>query len=129
VRRDAEGSVLVESEEVISARRLDALSTTLGTASAAQTATLVPFFGPTVAGESTVVDGLGMDLSRTLLGGLGYRWVRPFVVGEHVRCRVIVEQVYERGSNTFAVVTTDFTDPSGALIQRQTATFIERAAS
>lgn len=129
MKLDAQGSVLVESEEVISARRLDALSTALGTDSAPQTATLVPFFGPTVAGESTVVEGLDMDLSRTLLGGLGYQWVRPFVAGEPVRSKVVVEQVYQRGGNTFAVVVTEFTDPAGELIQRQTATFIERAAS
>lgn len=124
----AKGAVLAEDDLTVGRAGLDALARALGTPSGAQTATLVPFFGPVVGGDSQVVDVLGLDLSRALLGGIGYEWQRPFEPGETVHVRVVVEDVYPKGSNQFGVVIAEFTDAEGALIQRQSATFVERGA-
>lgn len=124
----ARGAVLVEETVEVDRRLLGQLTRAIGSDSAASTSRLVPFFGPTVGGEDVVVDGIGLDLSRALLGGLSYEWHRPFEEGEALSVRVTVEDVYERGSNQFGVIVADFADSAGELVQRQTATFIERGA-
>lgn len=125
----AKGSLLCEVREVVSTARLRALARAIGTESGEQTATLISFFGPTVAGEGTVVDGLGLDLSRALLGGVAYEWTRPFRPEEEVQVRVTVEDVYSRGRNQFGIVVAEFRDSADELIQRQTTTFVERQAA
>lgn len=125
----AKGSVLCDVKEVVSPARLRALARAIGTESSEQTASLVPFFGPTVGGEDTVVEGLGLDLSRALLGGVSYEWERPFRPEETVSVRVTVDDVYTRGRNQFGVVRTEFRDQDDELIQRQTTTFVERVGA
>jgi acyl dehydratase len=126
MKLEAEGALVFEGEEVVTADRLAKLAAALGTESAAGTATLVPWFGPTVAGEQQFVEILGLDLSRALLGGLAYRFERPFVAEETVTVKVFVEKVFDKGSNRFGLVAAEFTDKAGVLVQRQSATFIER---
>lgn len=125
---EAAGKVLQEREEVISAARLDGVARAIGGKWAEDTASLVPFFGPTVGGEATAVQGLGLDMSKALLGGLSYEWVRPFVRGETVTATVYVERVFDKGTNRLGVVVSEFRDTSGALVQRQSATFVERSS-
>lgn len=125
----AKGRTLAEADLEITPELLARLSGALGTGSGSQTATLVPSFAATVGGESTVVDGLDMDLSRALLGGLGYEWERPFIPGETVHVRVAVDDVFTKGANQFGVVVAEYTDSGGAVVQRQSITFVERAAT
>lgn len=129
MKLDAEGATVHEGQEVISEAGLAELASTLGTTSGAQTATLVPFFGPTVAGETRFVDVLGLDLSRAMLGGLTYEWVRPFRAGETVAVKIFIDKVFDKGSNRFGVVVAEFHDTERQLIQRQSSTFIERTAA
>jgi hypothetical protein len=131
MRTDAKGAVLFEGEQHVSTEKLNNLTAAIGTGDASGTATLVPFFGPTIGGESTVTDphGLAMDLSRALLAGLTYEWNRPFARGERVHVRVVVDDVHTKGSNVFGVVAAEFTDADGNLVHRQTATFIERGGA
>lgn len=128
MRLQAKGETLDERELTISAGHVEAFTAVLGTSSAAHTATLVPFFGAAVGGEDTAVNGLGLDLSRALLAGIDYQWSRPFVVGETVRARLFVEDVFTKGANQFGVLVAEFTEPDGAAVQRQSITFIERGA-
>lgn len=129
MKLEAEGAVVHEGREVIGAARLADLAMAFGTESAEQTARLVPFFGPTVAGETHFVEVLGLDLSRALLGGLKYEWRRPFTLGEEVAAKVFIEKVFDKGSNRFGIVVAEFSGADGQLIQRQSSTFIERSAS
>lgn len=130
MRLDAKGTTLAEEEVVVRPDQLEDVELAIGTPTAGVTATLVPFFGPTAAGgESVVVDGLGMDLQRALLAGLEYEWTRPFVEEEPIRVRVHVQDVFEKGSNHFGIVVAEFHNEQGELVQRQTATFIERGAA
>ncbi len=129
MRLEAAGAIVYDGREVISSARLDDLARAIGTSSAAETAGLVPYFAPTVAGETHFVDVLGLDLTRALLGGLSYEWGRPFEAGEAVGVKVFVEKVFDKGSNRFGVVVAEFTGTDGGFIQRQSATFIERGAA
>jgi hypothetical protein len=129
MRLDAQGATVHEGDLVVSDARLGDLARVLGTPSGRDTATLVPFFGPTVAGETQVVEVLDLDLSRALLGGLSFQWERPFRSGETVQVRVFVDRVFDKGNNRFGVVVAEFHDTGQQLIQRQSSTFIERTAA
>ena len=125
MRADAAGTVVYEGEETVGAGQLRKLAQAIDSPSSDATATLVPWFGPTIAGEGQFVDALDLDLSRALLAGLSYEWTRPFRPEETVAARVVIDKVFDKGSNRFGVVLTEFSDQAGELIHRQTATFIE----
>jgi len=76
---------------------------------------------------SKEISGSQPSSSRALLGSQSYEWTRPFRSGEEVDVTVRVERAWEKNSTEFAVVASEFSEPSGELIQRQTTTFIERA--
>lgn len=128
MKLDAAGATVHEGPMVVSEARTDQLAQALGTISGAHTATLVPFFGPTVAGETQFVDVLGLDLTRAMLGGLSYEWNRAFQPGETVEVKVFIDKVVDKGANRFGTVVAEFHGAEGALIQRQSSTFIERTA-
>jgi acyl dehydratase len=126
MHESTKGAVLLERRIVVDDAAIAAVARAIGTPSAEATARLVPFFAPTLGGEHLVVDGIGLDLNRALLGGLHYEWVRPFAVGETLDVRLSVEDVFQRGSNQFGVLVAEFRDEDGELVQRQSTTFIER---
>ncbi len=129
MNENMKGQTIFEGRRTVESGTLDDLELALGTESAAQTATLVPFFGPSVAGEELFVEKLGIDYERALLGGISYEWSRPFRDGEAVDIRLWVEDVYQKGNMTFAIVNTEFCDAAGETVQVQKCTFIERGAS
>lgn len=129
MRQDAKGRTIAEDELVFSSATADAFAAALDTPTASMTATLVPYFGAVVGGQATAVDGLGLDLTRALLAGVDYEWTRPFEVGETLRARVVVEDVFTKGANQFGVVVAEFTAADGQLVQRQSVTFIERGVA
>jgi hypothetical protein len=128
MHEDAKGTTLLQQHLMVSTTALSALELSLGSPSAPGTARLVPYFAATIGGESTAVDGLGLDLSRALLAGLEYEWRRPFLAEEEVQVRVVVDDVYMKGTNQFGVISAEFTGADGALVQRQKVTFIERGS-
>ncbi len=121
------GQVLVETELVVEPEKLDKLANAIGTETAADTAARVPFFGPTAAGQDSVVTPLDMDLSRALQGGQAYEWHRAFVPGERVIVRVSVEDILDKGAFQLATVLSEFRGRDGGLIQRQRTVFVEQA--
>lgn len=122
----AKGRTIVEEERRIEPVKLEELERAIGTATAADSARLVPFFGPTIAGDQKLVEVLDLDLSRALLAGQAWEWERPFEPGETVGVHLYVEDVFTKGDNTFAVVVSEFRGTGGELIQTQRTTFIER---
>ncbi|MEW6470788.1 MAG: MaoC family dehydratase N-terminal domain-containing protein [Actinomycetota bacterium] len=129
MKESMKGQTLFEVERTIDPLKLEELSTALATESAGETATLVPFFGPTIPGEQLFVELLEMDLSRALLGGISYQWTRPFQPGEKVSVKVFVEDLYDKGNLQFVIVTSEFRGGDGDVIQTHKATFIERGAA
>jgi acyl dehydratase len=121
--------VVHEAELKVEPVKLAELEAAIGTANAAETASLVVWFGATIGGDDRLVAALGMDLSRALLSGHRYDWRRPFRPGETVTARLLVEDVFEKGNNHFAVLLAEFRDADGELIQTQHTTFIERKAA
>jgi len=126
--RAVEGKTLYSSRMAVSVERMASLALALSsTLEQSPAAAIVPFFGPTVAGERMVVEGIGLDLSRALLGAQTYEWSRPFRAGEEVDVLVRVERAWEKNDMQFAIVASEFRDANGELVQRQATTFIERA--
>lgn len=124
---DTKGQVLVETELVVDPERLALLADAIGTETAGQTAAMVPFFGPTAAGQDSVVAPLDMDLRRALQGGQSYEWHRAFVPGETVKLTVTVEDIIDKTSIQLATVLSEYRGADGELIQRQRTVFVERA--
>ena len=124
----AKGRTIVEGERTVEPVKLEELALAIGTNTAAETATLVPFFGATVAGDAKLVEALDVDLARLLLAGHAWQWERPFVPGETVGVHLYVEDVFTKGDNSFAVVVSEFRGAEGDLVQVQRTTFIERGA-
>ena len=122
------GQTLLHITRPVDPGKLDEVAVALDSATGCETARLVLFFGPSLQGEGYVVERLQIDTARALLAGIGYEWTRPFAPGETVDVQMLVEDIYEKGSNQFAVVATEFRDSDGGLIQRQRATFVERSA-
>jgi hypothetical protein len=126
---DTLGQVVVDTELVVDEARVRLLAAAIGTPTAMDTALRAPFFGPTAAGQDSVVGPLNMDLSRALQGGQSYEWHRPFRLGETVRCTIIVEDILDKTTLHLATVLAEFRGADGEVIQRQRTTFIERAAT
>ncbi len=124
---DMLGQVVVDTELVVDGARIEQLAKAIGTPTAMETALRAPFFGPTAAGQESVVAPLQMDLSRALQGGQSYEWHRPFRIGETVRLKVTIEDILDKTTLQLATVLAEFRSPDGELIQRQRTTFIERA--
>ncbi|MFN0025594.1 MAG: MaoC family dehydratase N-terminal domain-containing protein [Acidimicrobiales bacterium] len=121
------GQVVVDTELVVEEARIEQLARAIGTATGRDSALRAPFFGPTAAGQDSVVGPLQMDLSRALQGGQSYEWHRSFRVGERVRLTVTIEDILDKTTLHLATVLAEFRDQDGALIQRQRTSFIERA--
>lgn len=128
MKTSSKGKVLLAVHQKVEPVKLAEVAGAIGTDSAGETAGLVPYFGPTIAGEQLLVDVLGLDLSRALLAGQSYEWTRPLLPDETVDIRVFIEDVYEKGNNIFGVVGTEIRDNSGELVQRQRTTFIQAGA-
>lgn len=126
---DTLGKVVVDTELIVDEDDVRRLADAIGTPNAMHTALRVPFFGPTAAGQDSVVGPLDMDLRRALQGGQSYEWHRPFRTGERVRMTVSIEDILDKGTLHLATVLSEFRDADGAIIQRQRTTFIERAGS
>lgn len=123
---DARNLTVVKETRQVTEMKLKELESAIGGVGASDAAEMVAFFGPTVAGEQRLVDMLDMDLTRALLVGQSYEWARPFTRDEFVIIHVVIKEVFQKGSNAFAVVETEITSETGEMIQLQTATFIER---
>jgi len=76
------------------------------------------------------VAALGLDIERTIVGSVGWRYRRPMVVGDCVvgRRRVIGDVAKDSRAGAMRVLTleTDFTDGAGELVATETATVLER---
>jgi acyl dehydratase len=129
VNLDSKGRVVFEGALQAHSNKLTELQAAIGTPSAAETASLVLWFGATIGGDERLVETLGMDLSRALLSGHRYEWHRPFRPDEAVTARLVIEDVFDKGNNQFAVLMAEFRDADGDLIQTQHTTFIERKAA
>ncbi len=122
------GKTLLRTRTRAHAIKMQELEALLGTSSAAQTARLVPFFGPTVAGEAAFVEALGLNLDRALLAGHALDLERPFEPDEPVDVELVLAEYTEKNGMQFGTIETRFCTPGGELIQRQKTTFIERMA-
>src|ERR1700757_3424063 len=109
------GQKIVDAELVVDPVKLEKLASALGSATAVQTTPLLPFFAATAAGQSSVVEPLGLDLRRALQGGQSFEWHRPFRPGETVQLQVVVADLFEKAGNSFATLVAEFRAADGEL--------------
>ena len=129
MKEELKGQVIRTVKTKAHAIKMAELEKTIGTASARDTASLALFFGPTVEGDLGLIEDIGLDLGRALLGGFELRWSRPFVPDEPVVIETRLADVSTKGNLQFGVVETKISTPDGEEIQLQTTTFIERQGS
>lgn len=129
MKGELKGQVLLRSETRAHAVKMAEMQAMLGTESAKDTARLALFFGPCVMGESGLVDALGLNLDRALLGGHAIESDRPFVPDEPVHVELRLADYSEKNGMQFGTIETRFTTPNGEPIQLQTTTFMERMAA
>jgi acyl dehydratase len=128
VRSDRKGQTLLRVTLVAHGVKMKELAHALGdTATAAQTASVGLFFGPTVVGYRDFVDAVSLDLNRALLGGHETSWHRPFRPDELVLAEMTMVEHTEKNGMEIGVFETRFTTPDGEPIQIQRTTFVERA--
>jgi hypothetical protein len=128
MKTEMKGKVLLQVSTRAHRVKIDELTALLGTSSGVDTARVLPFFGPTVAGESAFVDALGLRLDRALLGSHEVEFERPFVPDEPLNVQLTLADLSEKNGMQFGTIETRFTTPNGEEIQVQRTTFIERLA-
>jgi hypothetical protein len=129
MKGELKGKVLLTAQTKAHAVKIQELQDLLGTPSAADTARLVPFFGPCVCGEARFVEALGLNLERALLGAHAVEFERPFVPDEPLNVEMRLADYSEKNGMQFGTIETRFTTPMGEEIQVQTTTFIERISA
>lgn len=128
MRSERKGQKLLSVSLVAHGIKLEEVAHALGdTPSAADTARLGLFFGPTVVGSARFVEAVGLDLGRALLGGHETVFVRPYVPDEPVLAEMTMVDHQDKNGMEIGVFETRFTTPAGEPIQTQRTTFIERA--
>jgi N-terminal half of MaoC dehydratase len=128
MRSDRKGQQLLSVSLVAHSIKLAEVAHALGdTPSAADTARLGLFFGPTVVGYRDFVEAIDLDLERALLGGHEISFVRPFNADEPVKAEMTMVDHQDKNGMEIGVFETRFTTPAGESIQTQRTTFIERA--
>jgi hypothetical protein len=128
MRQDILDKEVLQTTLVAHAVKLEELAHALGdTPSAATTARIGLFFGPTVCGYRAFVNAVDLDLDRALLGGHEIRWSRPFDADEPLSARMVMTEHSLKNGMEFGVFETSFRTPGGELVQTQRTTFIERA--
>ena len=79
-----------------------------------------------------VVEGLGLELARIVVGSVGWTYARPLVVGDHLvgTRRVVADDTREGSGGTLRLVTleTAWTDLRGQVVVTQREVLVERPA-
>jgi acyl dehydratase len=97
----------------------------------------VPLTFSVVAGHErdarAVVDRLGLDITRVVVGEVEWSYARPLVVGDQLAGRRVVADMRTRegsrgGSMTLVTLETQFRDAAGAVVLRQREVLIETDA-
>lgn len=101
-----------------------------GLADVAATATHVVVAGHHRS-QAAMLDTLGLELSRVVVGNTGWEYVRPVVAGDSLSGRRTVvgdETRTSRSGGTLRIITlsTDYRDGDGKVVVRQRETIIER---
>ena len=80
---------------------------------------------------AALLDKLGLELARVVVGGTGWEYARPLVAGDSLTGRRMVigdELKTSKSGSTLRIITleTEFRDREGAVAVRQQETIIER---
>ena len=72
---------------------------------------------------------LGLNYALVVHGEQEYEWERPVHVGETLRARPRIADIYARGPNEFLVIETEITDEKGGPIGVSRSTLLSRGTA
>jgi acyl dehydratase len=78
------------------------------------------------SGQAVLDPELGLDYSRVVHGEQEYEWRRPLVVGDVLKARPRIADIYTKRSNEFLVTEADVKDASGETVVISRSTLISR---
>jgi len=83
-----------------------------------------------LASAQVVLDqDLGLDYTRVVHGEQEYEWRRPIVVGDELRARPRIADIYARGPNEFLVIEAEIRDASGEVACVARTTLLSRGTA
>lgn len=124
MKPELKGQVVYQTKTRAYQSRMEDLEATLGTPNAAETARIALFFGATASRDLSIMETIGVDMSRTLMAGHEMDWNRPFEPDEDVDVTVTLDDVFDKDGKRFSVLKADYATPAGELIQSQKSTFL-----
>jgi acyl dehydratase len=78
------------------------------------------------SGQAVVDPELGLDYSRVVHGEQEYELGRPLVVGDVLKARPRIADIYTKKSNEFIVIESEIRDQSGEIVVVSRSTLISR---
>jgi acyl dehydratase len=78
------------------------------------------------SGQAVLDQELGLDYSRVVHGEQRYDWRRPLVVGDVLKSRPRIADIYAKKSNEFLVIESEIRDGSGEVVVVARSTLISR---
>jgi acyl dehydratase len=78
------------------------------------------------SGQAVLDQELGLDYSRVVHGEQRYDWRRPLVVGDVLKARPRIADIYAKKSNEFLVIESEIRDGSGEVVVVARSTLISR---
>ena len=83
-----------------------------------------------LASAQVVLDEeLGLDYTRVVHGEQEFEWKRPIVVGDRLRARPRISDIYSKGPNEFLVVENEVMDPDGDVVCVSRSTLLSRGTA
>lgn len=82
-----------------------------------------------VSGQVVLDPELGLDYARVVHGEQEYEWSRPVVVGDELRAKPRIADIYARGSNEFLVIEAEITDAAGERVVLARSTLLSRGTA
>jgi acyl dehydratase len=81
------------------------------------------------SGQAVVDPELGLNYALVVHGEQEYEWERPVHVGETLRARPRIADIYARGPNEFLVIETEIADENGGPIGVSRSTLLSRGTA
>ncbi len=72
---------------------------------------------------------LGLDYTRVVHGEQEYEWTRPVVVGDRLRARPRIADIYAKGPNELLVIESEIKDQDGELVCISRSTLLSRGTA
>jgi acyl dehydratase len=81
------------------------------------------------SGQVVMDQELGLNYALVVHGEQEYEWRRPVKVGDKLKAKPRIADIYARGPNEFLVIEADIKDPSGETVALARTTLLSRGTA